>query len=242
MAKANHSTALEAWKSSDFVNTGEIFYNYRSTRAVYRSELRNFLNEKEREKIKRLCDASETNEKLFWKLVKSQRSSSQMSAFLVDGKMITDKTDILNMWADHFETLGTPSDNITYDKSFFQKVSSRVEELFSIFSGNLEGILSEQLSYDEVFNICDNLKQGGTGIPFSYEHITFAGPELWFYLFRLYERYFSECRTCSSIKSGQILPLSKAKGTKANNKDNYRGITIFPTLCKVYELILLRRL
>ena len=46
-----------------------------------------------------------------------------MSAFLVDGKMITDKTDILNMWADHFETLGTPPDNVTYDKSFFQKVS-----------------------------------------------------------------------------------------------------------------------
>ena len=34
-----------------------------------------------------------------------------MSAFLVDGKMITDKTDILNMWADHFEILGRPSDN-----------------------------------------------------------------------------------------------------------------------------------
>ena len=100
-----------------------------------------------------------------------------MSAFLVDGKMITDKTDILNMWADHFETPGTP-DNITYDMSFFQKVSSRVEELFSIFSGNLEGILNEQLSYEEVFNICNNLKQGVTGIPFSYEHITFAGPEL----------------------------------------------------------------
>ena len=133
MAKANHSTAFEAWKSSDFVNTGEIFYNYKSTRAVYQSELSNFLNEKEREKIICLCDASETNEKLFWKLVKSQCSSSQISAFLVDGKMITDKTDILNMWADHFETLGAPSNNITYDKSFFQKVSSRVEELFSIF-------------------------------------------------------------------------------------------------------------
>ena len=191
MAKANHSTAFEAWKNSDFVNnTGEIFYNYKSTRAVYQSELHNFLNDEEREKIKRLCDASETNGKLFWKLVKSQCSLSQMSAFLVEGKMITAKTDILNMWADHFKTLGTPSDNITYNKSFFQKVSSRVEELFTIFSGNLEGILSEQLSYEEVFNICDNLKQGIMGIPFSDEHITFAGPELWFYLFRLYEKYF----------------------------------------------------
>ena len=91
-----------------------------------------------------------------------------MSSFLVDGKMISDKNDILNKWADHFETLGTPSDNVTYDKSFFQKVSCRVKELFSILSVNLKGILSEPLSYEEVDNICDKLKQGVTGFLFSY--------------------------------------------------------------------------
>ena len=31
-----------------------------------------------------------------------------MSAFLVDGKMITAKGGIRGMWADHFEALGTP--------------------------------------------------------------------------------------------------------------------------------------
>ena len=76
MARANHSTAFKAWKSSDFVNTSEIFYNYKSARTVYCSELCNFSSEKEHEKIKGLCDVSETNERLFWKLVKSQRSSS----------------------------------------------------------------------------------------------------------------------------------------------------------------------
>ena len=85
-----------------------------------------FRMKKKREKIKRLCDASETNEKLFWKLGKSQRSSSQISAFLVDCKMITNKTDVLNMWADHFKTLGTPSDNITYDKCIFSWRSNNI--------------------------------------------------------------------------------------------------------------------
>ena len=33
-----------------------------------------------------------------------------------------------------------------------------------------------------------------------------------------------------SLKSGIILPLLKGKGAKANNKDNYIGITLFPTL------------
>ena len=41
---------------------------------------------------------------------------------------------------------------------------------------------------------------------------------------------------------GLILPLCKGKGAKANNKGNYKGITLFPTLCKIYEMILLSRL
>ena len=45
-----------------------------------------------------------------------------------------------------------------------------------------------------------------------------------------------------NLKTGVILPLFEGKGAKANNEDNYRGITMFPTLCKIYEMILLNRL
>ena len=45
-----------------------------------------------------------------------------------------------------------------------------------------------------------------------------------------------------SLESGITLPLFKGKGAKANNKDNYRGITLFPNLCRSYEMILLNRL
>ena len=34
----------------------------------------------------------------------------------------------------------------------------------------------------------------------------------------------------------------QVKGAKIKNKDNYRGITLFPTLCKIYEMVLLNRL
>ena len=43
------------------------------------------------DKIKKLCDAAESSEKLFWKVLKGQRSTTQMNAFLIDGKLITDK-------------------------------------------------------------------------------------------------------------------------------------------------------
>ena len=64
--------------------------------------LRDFLSQLEAEKITKVRNAADSNEKLFWRLLKGQRSISQMTAFLVDGKLITDKKQIREVWADHF--------------------------------------------------------------------------------------------------------------------------------------------
>ena len=53
---------------------------------------------------------------------------------------------------------------------------------------------------------------------------------------------FENSVVCKSLKMRIILPLFKGKGAKANNKNNYRGITLFPALCKIHEMILLNRL
>ena len=61
------------------------------TSKEYRLLLRNFLNNLESDKVKKLCNAAESDEKLFWKPLKGQWPTSQMSAFLVENKLITDK-------------------------------------------------------------------------------------------------------------------------------------------------------
>ena len=58
----------------------------------------------------------------------------------------------------------------------------------------------------------------------------------------MYQNFYANGSVCESLKTGVILPLFKGKGAKANNKDNCRGITLFPTLCKIYEMVLLSRL
>ena len=104
------------------------------------------------------------------------------------------------------------------------------------------GVLSELLSYEEVAKVCSSLKLGISGVTLDYEHIRFAGPPLWHLLHELYGQVFLNFTAPRSLKTGFILPLFKGKGAKANNKDNYRRITLFPTLCKIYEMILLNRL
>ena len=66
--------------------SSDIHETYRASRKEYRQKLRIFLNQCEADKIAKLCNAAGSNEKLFWKLIKSQRSSSQMNTFLVNGE------------------------------------------------------------------------------------------------------------------------------------------------------------
>ena len=167
----------------------------------YRQKLRKFLNQSEPDRIKDLCNAANSNENLFWKLIKGQRSSSQMSAFLVGAKLITDKNSIRNKWADHFEFLGKPSSNTNFDSNFLARVANIVQELFVSFTDDPSGTLSESLNYEEVEDVCSKLKMGISGVDVDYEHIRFAGPPLWKLLFKLYQNFF----TISSVPDYHFL-------------------------------------
>ena len=139
--------------------------------------------------------------------------------------------------ADHFEALGTPSKNPNFDNDFFSRVTHSVHETLVAYSNDFNCILCEKISY-----VCSYLKSGVSSVEINYEHIRHAGPPLRKILFHLYQNFFENSSVCDSLLRGVILSLFKGKGAKANNKDNYRGITLFPTLCKIYEMVLLNRL
>ena len=90
------------------------------------------------------------------------------------------------------------------------------------------GAFNDPLTYEEVAGVCSNLKPGVSGVSLDYEHVGYAGPPLWRLLFHLYQQVFENFSVSKSLKTGIILPLLKGKGAKANNKDNYRGIMLFP--------------
>ena len=142
---------FESWKQNSFPNEGDIHDKYCESRKAYRSLLRGFLNEIESDRISKLCATADSDERLFWKLLKGQRCSSQMSAFLVDGKIITDKGGIRDMWADHFEALGTPLVGMGFDDNFCARITNRVKGMFEICVEDLSGVLNKPLVYEEVY-------------------------------------------------------------------------------------------
>ena len=160
-------------------------------RREYRFKLRNFLNQLEAEKITKLCNAAYTNENLFWRLLKGQRSTLQMTAFLIDGKIITDKKQILDMWA-----LGTPSVSARYDNDFCSRIATSVKDILTSCIEDPSGVLNEPLQYDEVECVCSQLKPGVAGVSIDYEHIQFAGSNLWVLLHQLFQNFFEKFSVC----------------------------------------------
>ena len=93
-ARSQCKTAFDCWKQDQFGDNSIVHNNYRSKCKDYRLALHKFLNQLEIDRVRKLCLAAETDEKIFWRLLRAQHSASQMSAFLVNGSLITKENDI----------------------------------------------------------------------------------------------------------------------------------------------------
>ena len=83
------------------------------------------------------------------------------------------------MWADHFETLGTPSVNDNFDNNFSANVVDRVREVFDSCMNDPSGDMCEPFVYEEVTSVCAlsvraSLKAGISGVEIDYEHVRFV--------------------------------------------------------------------
>ena len=113
-------------------------------------------------------------------MLKKCKGKGKTTCFLVDGKIINTDSDITNMWADHFETLGQPTIDNSYNESFRIKVESTVEQIFAECVSTLS--CTEPLFvYDTVKEVCQGLKCGVAGGPdmTTYEDLKYGGPVLW---------------------------------------------------------------
>ena len=128
---------------------------------------------------------------------------------------------------DHFEALGTSTVSLNFDNEFANSISTHIQNIFQNRVNDPTGALNEPLTYEEVASVCSNLKLGVSGVSMDYEHVGYAGPPLWMLLFHLYQQFVENLSVSKFLKTGIILSLFKGKGSKVNNKDNYRGMTLF---------------
>ena len=110
-------------------------------------------------------------------MLKSNNAKCKTTCFLVNGEYINSEPDVLDMWANHFESLGQPTVEASFDEPFRLKVESAVQEIY-IDCFNTQSCTNSIFIFNIVKEVCQGLKCGVAGGPdmTSYEHLKYGRP------------------------------------------------------------------
>ena len=149
-----YKATFEFWKNNGFPIIGDLHNDYRTKRREFVNHCVLSSIKLSQKKLKDYVLHLKPTKILLWKLMKGQRSSSQMNTFLVDGNLLTDKNKIGEMWAGHSESLGTPSNSSNSDNEFCHRVTMRVHDIFKTCIEDSSEALCKPVEYEEVAHVC----------------------------------------------------------------------------------------
>ena len=191
--------------------------------------------------ISDIMQASENDSKTFHKLIRMQRSNSNINTdiLILDGTKYTED-ELMDGWKTHFEKLATPSMNDSFDVEW--QNLSKLQNYIITTSNNIK-IPITPTTGKEVMNAIEKLNTGKSadenGI--QAEHFRNANEELTPLLCEIINKIFQDLDIPDSMKSGILTPVLK-KGKDKNIPGNYRGIVVTNTFSKILESIIKDRL
>ena len=189
------------------------------------------------------------NSRKFWEFyqssvkIKSDKSGNKsLDSLKVDGSIVTDKIDIMNAFSKHFSSFESEKEvnnrdcnkfilNTFQDINKQSKNSSRKEFSFTC--------IKKKEVIDLLQDLNERTSAGYLGPPVSIlkaARFVIADPLVNIFNYSIKTKSFP-----NEFKTAIVSPLYKNKGDE-NDLNNYRGISVLPPLCKVFEKLLSKRI
>ena len=155
---------------------------------------------------------------------------------LQNGEVITNTSDLLNCWSDHFECLGrsVPDKHVKCSKE-------KIPQLNTLTLEREDYVFDCEITVEEIEQALKRLKlrkaSGQDGIV--SEHLKFGGQMLVIWLKQVLNAIVEMEEIPQSFKHSIVIPVFKGKGRDSLKKDNYRGIALTPVIAKLLEFITL---
>ena len=224
------------WRDEGFPKhqSSTSFHRYRFARKIFRYHVRRAKNNATVEHYINTDKLKNIKPQSYWKNLRLLKNKDQ-KLFTINGK--TKKTDITNEFHNHFDNLlNTPRiAHIDNDESNM-KLRELLAQIESKFSNNFN------VSESEVTKALDKLKFGKSRDPFQInaEHFLCAKNTTFItYLTGLVNKLFISPKLPHQLSTSILIPLVKSYKKSMNDANNYRGISLIPTLTKLLELIVL---
>jgi hypothetical protein len=150
-----------------------------------------------------------------------------------------DEQNICHQWRLYFENLYSPSNNISYDDNWKNEVTHTLNN--AIQSKSLNRIV--HVTENEIKCAIQSCKRGkASGIDkLFYEHFILGGAVVIHALSILFTLMLRESHIPLGMKKGIIVTIHKGNNKRKDDPNNFRAITLMPTVLKLYESVLLGR-
>ena len=218
-----------------------IFAVYKQAKKEFRKKIKKKQYEYEVKNMADLKTSKDINQQYFWHLVnKSKGKNKSIHPIKVEkDKTLTDKNQIREAWRIYFEKLYTPAYPQDARKfvSFIKNKVREYEQNKTI--GKWLEIPFQLMETQTVIKTLKCRKSPGWDNIVA-EHIIFAGKIFQKLLTVLCNIIIKFEVIPDHFKKGVIIPIPKGD-KNLTNQDNYRGITLTSTYCKVFEKLLLIR-
>ena len=236
MLKQNSIDAHNIWDSAGRPKFGEIWQKQVSAKQLYKRSIKHYQlqesNSITNELNDHLLNKNMTNFWRTWKLKFAKPKCS--SPNVIEGE--SDPVKVCEMFADSFKTACTPNSNSRNEQlhhDFLEKYNSYILEV--------NNNISYDLSVEAVDNCVRQLKQGkaagADGL--MAEHFLNAHPIVIVELTKYFNALLRHHYVPNFFGLGIIIPLVKDMGGDLTSLNNFRGITLSPTMSKIFEMCLI---
>ena len=222
-----------------------LFIRNKETKKHFRKRLKIVSREYDEKKVEEAAKSAEFDRTLFWRMLKRERSGPKLktpSVKNLEGKIVHDVDEILEVWKKHFSALGIPSESPEYDKEHFAHVTTSVDRWFNM--DDEDEFTEEPFLEAEVkaglAKLNGGKAPGADGI--TKEHLINAGPVMIRALTLLFNWVMQTEYMPLNFRRGIQIPLYKGKNSSITDVNNYRGITLLSTFNKLFEVLIWERM
>ena len=164
--------------------------NHRNAKRDFRQEIRKVQRDFEQQQVLDLVKNAECDRNKLWKMVKNAGQSKQSSTIAIKkckGKVVHEIPEVVKAWKDHFSYLCSKRLVPKFDKTYFDMVTSKVNDRYSKDEEDL--FLSESFSLQKICVAVKWLNRGKAAgwDSVSADHLEFAGPSIMPILARIYK-------------------------------------------------------
>ena len=235
----NSSKQLWAeWVAAGSPMTGQVYEKKNSLKRAVRRRINTLEASKERKNIQ-LRDMQFKNHHP--KRFSKAKPSSVCMKLHVNGQTITNKSEIIHAWEDHFSLLSKSRISNACDVKAMQ---NEVASLSSASHSREDYVFDVEFEAEEVLNAVSKLHNGKVAGPDGIlgEHLKYGGSLLGTWIMQIFNAILLlECVPLC-FKQVNITPIYKGKGKDPRDPNSYRGIGVSNILSKLFESLTLTRM